>query len=427
MKKVTTVFILLFFYAFLVKPSANAASGEIYFTPNVLSILPNSQFSLNSILSPGSSKVVGVDLYIKFDSTAMQLDSIVPSSTSTFTFAVMPISCKGTITSKPCIDNNSGEASLSLAVPLGNTPLSAITNLAVFNFSAKSSAGNYTINYTSDTQAWENGKNILQTRTLSSVTITGSSIKVSQPTNTPSQPEIVVNSIVPSAYPTNKKTVPSDKSEKSGSNKPTSEVSETVPQSTNSLSVSVDRFADDANQDGQNIDINSNSIWLGVGDAKAMSYTGFRFRNINLPKGAKITSAYLEFYNDRSQNASCRVLAYGVQNSVNTFSQSNLLSDQKAQSIKKLLDCSKKLNFFDNLLEFFGLLPSKSVDWSLNQWYSLGDIGTIIQEQVDRGDWKNGNDLTIILKGRGQIDHRVYFSSYDNLSSKAPKLVINYQ
>jgi hypothetical protein len=50
----------------------------------------------------------------------------------------------------------------------------------------------------------------------------------------------------------------------------------------------------------------------------------------------------------------------------------------------------------------------------------------VIQEVVNRGDWANGNSLSVILKGTNGQWGRKYVESYDGTPANAPKLVITY-
>ncbi|HEX7432724.1 MAG TPA: hypothetical protein VF326_03640, partial [Anaerolineaceae bacterium] len=58
----------------------------------------------------------------------------------------------------------------------------------------------------------------------------------------------------------------------------------------NSATFQIINGSDDVNQDGTTFKSHRSTIWLGNTTSTTSSYTGLRFTNVSLPKGATITS-----------------------------------------------------------------------------------------------------------------------------------------
>jgi hypothetical protein len=136
--------------------------------------------------------------------------------------------------------------------------------------------------------------------------------------------------------------------------------------------------------------------------------SGMIFRNIDIPQGAKIMSAYLKIrsYKDQLSN-----VVYGT------------IQAEAA----------------DDAAEFggqrsIGLLTKTgtSVDWDIYEpWlphtsYTSPDIAVVIQEVIDRAGWSPNNSLTILYSTRDNEGGYRNFSSFEYSSDYAPKLEITY-
>jgi type IV pilus assembly protein PilY1 len=131
---------------------------------------------------------------------------------------------------------------------------------------------------------------------------------------------------------------------------------------------------------------------------------GLRFRNIAVPQGATIQSAYLEFVIDEYENQSTSLTIEGHDtDDASYFGSSN--GDVTGRS-----------------------RTSAAVDWNGLPAPSVGetlispDISTVVKEIVDRGGWASGNDMAFIISGTGKRT----VESYDGMRSSAPKLKITY-
>ncbi len=130
---------------------------------------------------------------------------------------------------------------------------------------------------------------------------------------------------------------------------------------------------------------------------------GIRFNNVNIPKGAIVNNAYIEFeiaeYNDDITN-----LNIYIQDADNpgTFTTSNG--------------------------DITGRTKILYIQWinvpvlNVNDKLQTPDFTSIVQEIINREEWKIGNAMVFIINGDGK---RIV-KSYDGEPSAAPLLVINY-
>jgi hypothetical protein len=164
-------------------------------------------------------------------------------------------------------------------------------------------------------------------------------------------------------------------------------------------------ISNSANEDNSIYTANS-SIWLGNGSDTSTSYAGLRFINVNVPQGAKITSAKFEVHPIQYAwiSLSMDMFAHKTDNSP-AFSATSLPSTRsRTTAVVK---------------------HSSNVRWNAGTWYDLGDITPLVQEVVNRPGWKNGNSLSIILKGTGTKWGRKFIHGFDN-TTLSPRLIVTY-
>ena len=173
------------------------------------------------------------------------------------------------------------------------------------------------------------------------------------------------------------------------------------------LEVRVDASSDDAEErEGGNVSLGSSDLELVFdGDDQTV---GVRFTGIGVPQGATIVDAYVQFQADETDSGQTDLTITGedVNNAATFGSQSNNITSRP--------------------------MTSASVPWSsVPSWLSAGeagpdqrtpDIGSVVQEIVDRAGWSSGNSLALIISGSGK---RVA-ESYNGSSSAAPLLHIEY-
>ena len=173
------------------------------------------------------------------------------------------------------------------------------------------------------------------------------------------------------------------------------------------LAFHINSSADDANEENNSISLNGGTTWLGNASSATASFSGYRFTNVNIPKGQAIKSAKLQVYSSQSQWIGIAfTMAAEASGNSPAFSSGNLLSSRPLTSAQ--------VNHSDD------------AQWNANTWYTLDDITSVIQEVVNRSDWQSGNALSIIMKGTGSAWGRKFIQSYDGNTSFAPTLTISY-
>jgi hypothetical protein len=164
------------------------------------------------------------------------------------------------------------------------------------------------------------------------------------------------------------------------------------------------RISDDADDSEEYISSGSHdwgSSDLELGEEGSPQRVGMRWRNVAIPQGATITSAYIEFTVDETDSETTN-LTFKGEDADNAAVFQNVTNDIYNRTT-----------------------TSASVAWNnVPAWSTVGathqspDISPVIQEIVNRGGWSSGNALVVIVTGSGT---RVA-DSHDSSPSTAPLL-----
>jgi len=137
------------------------------------------------------------------------------------------------------------------------------------------------------------------------------------------------------------------------------------------------------------------------------SYTGLRFRNVKVPRGATIAGAAIAFTAARADAGETASLTiYGEDN------------DEPAAFTTAAGDIGSRAR------------TGASVDWDVDSWDTVGEthssppLTAIVQEIVDRGDWCGGDDMAFVVEGTAGL--RTAYSR-DSGTGRQPVLSIQYQ
>ncbi|MCA9405666.1 MAG: VCBS repeat-containing protein [Candidatus Omnitrophica bacterium] len=134
--------------------------------------------------------------------------------------------------------------------------------------------------------------------------------------------------------------------------------------------------------------------------------TGMIFKNLNIPQGAEITNAYIQFKAEASDSGTTNLTIYA---------QDDATPEQFSLALHDISDRP---------------LTNASVSWNPPAW-SSGDSGidqrtpnisTVISEVIALGNWQAGNDLVIIVDGTGEREAE----SYDGDPEGAATLHVEY-
>lgn len=173
------------------------------------------------------------------------------------------------------------------------------------------------------------------------------------------------------------------------------------------ITLYVDQSADDVNEDGNNYSTSYSSIWVGTGSKVDHSYTGLRFNAVNIPPGAIVTSARVEFFAPQDSWISVDATIYAE-----ATDHSAPFTNESRPSMRSLTLSS--------------VLHSSNIRWLGAGWYDLGDITPLILETISRPGWQLGNSLSIILRGGGRQWGRKFVTSFDGNPLYAPRLVVTF-
>ena len=153
------------------------------------------------------------------------------------------------------------------------------------------------------------------------------------------------------------------------------------------------------------VDLSSTDLELGEDEERQI--VGLRFTNVDIPKDATLTRAYLQFQVDEtSLNPTSLEIRAEAANNPQAFSRT--LGDISSRS-----------------------LSDTSVLWSPAPWPTVGGTATnqqspdlipILQSIVNGPDWIRGNAIALIVTGKGK---RVA-ESFDGKAEAAPSLHIEY-
>ena len=178
-----------------------------------------------------------------------------------------------------------------------------------------------------------------------------------------------------------------------------------VMQATYRITVS----SSDAEEDSSSGDVTTDSSDLElVEDGGDQQIVGVRFRDISIPQGSSILSAYVQFQADESDSDTTSLAIAGD------------ATDNSASFTTTARDISSRSQ------------TSATVAWGLIPPWNEGEAGmdqrtpelaSIVQEVVDRPGWTQGNAIGFLISGSGS---RTAESS-DGNASAAPALIVRYQ
>ncbi len=169
----------------------------------------------------------------------------------------------------------------------------------------------------------------------------------------------------------------------------------------------VSQASDDAEERSSNgnVDLGSTDLELGSDGGNAQ-IAGLRFRNINIPNGATILSASIQFTVDETDSGATSVTIIGE-------------------------DANNALTFSTNINDISTRTQATAtVAWNnIPAWNTVGQAGVdqrtpdltgIVQEIVNRGGWSSGNAMVFGMYGSGERTAE----SYNGDASLAPVLTI---
>jgi hypothetical protein len=143
--------------------------------------------------------------------------------------------------------------------------------------------------------------------------------------------------------------------------------------------------ADDVEQRGHSMSLSSTDLEL-IQDGSTVQQVGLRFTGIDIPSGATITRAYIQFTSDEASSVATALSIRGEDTD----------------------DAAAFTTARDNLSA--RLFTDASTSWTPPAWTTIGaaslaqqtpDLSAIVQEIVGRSGWTMGNDMAFVFTGSG--------------------------
>ena len=153
-----------------------------------------------------------------------------------------------------------------------------------------------------------------------------------------------------------------------------------------------------------NMSLTSSDLEL-ISDGSTAQLVGIRFQAVEIPQGATITNAFIEFETDETNSGATSVTIQGEDvDDAPTFTTGNSNISNRTRT-------------------------TASVAWnSIPAWNTTSerhvtpDLTAIVQEIVDRGGWSPGNDMVFIITGSGERTAE----SFNGESANSPILRVEF-
>jgi hypothetical protein len=172
--------------------------------------------------------------------------------------------------------------------------------------------------------------------------------------------------------------------------------------------------SDDAEEQGANgsspgsMDITSTDLELVNDGNDGDQYVGMRFTGINIPQGAYIANAYIQFTVDETDSDST-----SVHIKVEDVSSGTAFSSTS-------FDISSRSVMPDSVL--WEDIPAWNTTGASGIDQATPDLSSLVQMIVDQSGWVSGNAINFIMTGIGTRTAE----SYDGSAGDAPVLIIEY-
>jgi len=158
------------------------------------------------------------------------------------------------------------------------------------------------------------------------------------------------------------------------------------------------------------ITLNSAGIQFGQDGATETHDNGVRFRNVTIPVGATIVSAFVRYTSNNAENGTtCNADLYGESSIVPAL--------------------------FTTFVDFQGRVRTAAkVDWdNIGAWvagtqYDTPDIASLVQEIIDIGGWASGNNMCIFTENdSSDVGARRIPAAWDNVTYDPPELHVKWR
>ena len=140
---------------------------------------------------------------------------------------------------------------------------------------------------------------------------------------------------------------------------------------------------------------------------------GIRFRNVSIPQGAEIVSAFIQFDVDE-EDKNADPFNVTVTGEANSYPEAFFAAEYNISSRART---SASVAWAD--------IPAWTVEHERGPDQQTPDLAAIVQEIVDRDDWYGGNNMVFILEGTGQRTAESFDGAGDDAEQR-PTLVVSF-
>ncbi|MDJ1372200.1 metallophosphoesterase [Gulosibacter molinativorax] len=140
---------------------------------------------------------------------------------------------------------------------------------------------------------------------------------------------------------------------------------------------------------------------------------GIRFSLLDIPAGAKITGAYLQFTTDEPDKTSDH---FNVAISVEDSGHAEQFDEFEDYNVSNRTYVDSNVSWVD--------APQWTTAGEAGEAQRTPDVSSLVQAVVDRDDWQAGNSMVFMLNGEGT---RTAESYNGGGSAEAPKLMVTYE
>jgi len=174
------------------------------------------------------------------------------------------------------------------------------------------------------------------------------------------------------------------------------------------IRIRINHFADDVEERVSDGDMYVDSTDIEIGDdpnKTGAQVVGLRFNGLEIPQGATISNAYIEFEADNTDSVATSVTITGeMADNAAAFSTDDYNLTNRAQTTANVT--------WNNIQP-----------WNVtSQKHQTPDLTAIVQEVVNRSGWAAGNSMVFIIDGDGTRRAE----AYDGESANAPLLHVEF-
>ncbi len=180
----------------------------------------------------------------------------------------------------------------------------------------------------------------------------------------------------------------------------------------NGTVVTLDLSTDDVEQENDEVDSyyddDLDAGWEGAPEDQNLLTLGLRFVDLPILQGSTIDSAFVVFHAHEGKGAEdvaeLTIVGEDVDDAV-TFDETNF---------------SESMLLTDRVRTTAEVEWTVDEDWTIWQPYKTANIGSIIQEIVDRPGWSSGNAIALIFlpedQGPSTVENAREFTSFENIA-----------